>query len=195
MIVGDINFSFLYRFAIFCEASWALLLPIFSRSMREPSLSAVLGEIVLSISPNVRLMPQPYTRRLQIRHSWSAAMASLRAIPATPGELPTRAAMPFVGLMEEQKHLIGDVSLLQLPNGFCHRLALTAQLPYETKDGPTNMMSLMLAVGSPMLVTYSLCITILNSRWLNERFAFLRDENNKLGKHQIPAIAAAGYLL
>jgi len=74
-------------------------------------------------------------------------------------------------------------------------LALTAQLPYETKDGPTNMMSLMLAVGSPMLITYSLCITILNSRWLNERFAVLRDENKRLGNHQEKALAAARYIL
>ncbi|PMD37039.1 hypothetical protein L207DRAFT_393462, partial [Hyaloscypha variabilis F] len=74
-------------------------------------------------------------------------------------------------------------------------LALTAQLPYETKDGPTNMMSLMLAVGSPMLITYSLCVTILNSRWLNERFAVLRDENKRLGNHQEKALAAARYIL
>jgi hypothetical protein len=57
------------------------------------------------------------------------------------------------------------------------------------------MMSLMLAVGSPMLITYSLCITILNSRWLNERFAVLRDENKRLGNHQEKALAAARYIL
>src|SRR2546423_9304324 len=43
-------------------------------------------------------------------------------------------------------------------------LALTAQLPFETKDIWGNVMAFFLAVGSPMLITYSLLITVLNAR-------------------------------
>ncbi|RDW82346.1 hypothetical protein BP6252_03458 [Coleophoma cylindrospora] len=74
-------------------------------------------------------------------------------------------------------------------------LALTAQLPYETKDGLTNLTSLVMAIGSPILITYSLCITILNSRWLNKRFASLIKENRELGGHQEDTIKAAWTIL
>src|SRR5436190_4139942 len=49
-------------------------------------------------------------------------------------------------------------------------LALTAQLPYETKDRPTSLLALFLAIGSPMLIIYSLSLTILNARWINKIF-------------------------
>jgi len=74
-------------------------------------------------------------------------------------------------------------------------LALTAQLPYETRDRTSNAMALMLAVGSPMLITHSLCITILNSRWLNRYFAKLRSENETRGKNQLAMLSAAVYIL
>ncbi|KAK3336166.1 hypothetical protein B0T19DRAFT_408717 [Cercophora scortea] len=74
-------------------------------------------------------------------------------------------------------------------------LALTAQLPYETRDGGTNMLALALAVGSPMLISYSLAITILTSRWLNRQFARLRNENETRGGHQVAVLSAAVYIL
>lgn len=42
-------------------------------------------------------------------------------------------------------------------------------------------MSFFLAVGSPALVTYSLAITVLNARWINQRFRCLKDWNAELG--------------
>lgn len=42
-------------------------------------------------------------------------------------------------------------------------------------------MSFFLAVGSPALVTYSLAITVLNSRWINKQFRCLKDWNESLG--------------
>lgn len=59
-------------------------------------------------------------------------------------------------------------------------LALAAQLPYETKDRWGNFMSFFLAVGSPMLVTYSLTITVLNCRWINGHFLSLRNRDASL---------------
>ena len=67
-------------------------------------------------------------------------------------------------------------------------LALTAQLPFETKDVWGNIMSFFSAVGSPALVTYSLAITVLNSRWINEQFRCLKDWNAELGGNMGPTL-------
>ncbi|MCJ1404405.1 hypothetical protein MMC11_007630 [Xylographa trunciseda] len=74
-------------------------------------------------------------------------------------------------------------------------LALTAQLPYETKDSTTNLLSVLLAVGSPMLITYSLCLTVLNSRWINIRFRALYDRNEEVLGKQVKAMEAARVFL
>jgi len=74
-------------------------------------------------------------------------------------------------------------------------LALTAQLTYETRSSFNNLLSLLLAVGSPMLITYSLCLTILNNRWINKYFRGLRDHNEELGRKQVKAIKAARVFL
>ncbi|KAI0129846.1 hypothetical protein BJ170DRAFT_289950 [Xylariales sp. AK1849] len=51
-------------------------------------------------------------------------------------------------------------------------LALTAQLPFETGEYNViaNIMSFCMALGSPMLITYSLMTTILNQHWLRAKF-------------------------
>jgi hypothetical protein len=74
-------------------------------------------------------------------------------------------------------------------------LALTAQLPNETRSSFNNLLSLLLAVGSPMLITYSLCLTILNNRWINKYFRGLHDYNEELGRKQVKAIKAARVFL
>lgn len=48
-------------------------------------------------------------------------------------------------------------------------LALTAQLPYEAGDIIPNIMSFFMAIGSPMLLTFSLMMTIFNRRWIRRR--------------------------
>jgi hypothetical protein len=55
-------------------------------------------------------------------------------------------------------------------------LALTAQLPYETKQRLTNLMSLLMVLGSPHLAAYSLSLMLLNARWINKSFRQLRQE-------------------
>ncbi|KAK5699682.1 hypothetical protein LTR97_005811 [Elasticomyces elasticus] len=55
-------------------------------------------------------------------------------------------------------------------NYFLPWIALTAQLPYETGNPWSNMMSFCLAVGSPALITFSLTTTILNRFWVRTTF-------------------------
>src|SRR5277367_6775462 len=69
-------------------------------------------------------------------------------------------------------------------------LALAAQLPCETSSSFNNLLSLLLAIGSPMLITYSLCLTILNSRWINKYFRSLGDNNEELRGEQVKALKA-----
>ena len=75
-------------------------------------------------------------------------------------------------------------------------LALTAQLPFETKDKQTNFMALLLALGSPSLGVFSLALTILNSRWINQMFRNVKEDNKSLRcPPQTKAIKAARLLL
>ncbi|KAK5629534.1 hypothetical protein RRF57_005249 [Xylaria bambusicola] len=61
-------------------------------------------------------------------------------------------------------------------------LALTAQLPFETGEHEiiANVMSFCYAVGSPMLITYSLATTILNQHWLRRKFRKLEASDRPL---------------
>ncbi|KIJ26742.1 hypothetical protein M422DRAFT_191809, partial [Sphaerobolus stellatus SS14] len=49
-------------------------------------------------------------------------------------------------------------------------LALISQLPFGTNDIPTNLESVLLALGSPVLAAYSVALTVLNGRWVAARF-------------------------
>ncbi|EFQ30377.1 hypothetical protein CGRA01v4_09913 [Colletotrichum graminicola] len=49
-------------------------------------------------------------------------------------------------------------------------LALTAQLPYETGSTEANLIGVCIGLGSPLLMTFSLMMTILNKRWIRKRF-------------------------
>lgn len=50
-------------------------------------------------------------------------------------------------------------------------LALISQLPFGAKLRSENIMSMMLAVGSPTLAAYSLVLTVLNGRWIARQFS------------------------
>ena len=67
-------------------------------------------------------------------------------------------------------------------------LALTAQMPFETKDKQTNFMALILALGSPSLITFSLVLTILNSKSINKRFRQIKKVSESLDR---PLLAKA----
>lgn len=50
-------------------------------------------------------------------------------------------------------------------------IALTAQLPYQAVTTWDNLMSALLTVGSPALAAYSLILTFLGTRWLEQQCA------------------------
>ena len=56
-------------------------------------------------------------------------------------------------------------------------LALLSQLPFGAGDRVENLTLLLLAVGSPTLAAYSLALTVLNNRWLTQRFSHISYPN------------------
>ncbi|KAK7038448.1 hypothetical protein R3P38DRAFT_3350476 [Favolaschia claudopus] len=50
-------------------------------------------------------------------------------------------------------------------------LALVSQLPFGANNRVDNLMTILLNVGSPTLATYSLMLTLLNTRWAKLRFS------------------------
>jgi len=71
-----------------------------------------------------------------------------------------------------------EMFLTRTTNYLLPWLALTAQLPYEAGDVIDNTMSFVMALGSPMLLTFSLMMTILNRRWLRNRVRSIRSGSN-----------------
>ncbi|RPD78553.1 hypothetical protein L226DRAFT_503087 [Lentinus tigrinus ALCF2SS1-7] len=56
-------------------------------------------------------------------------------------------------------------------------LALLSQLPFGAESRLSNLTSVLLTVGSPVLAAYSLALTVLNSRWVTRRFRGLTYPN------------------
>ena len=75
-------------------------------------------------------------------------------------------------------------------------LALTAQLPFETKDKTASFRALLLALGTPALIAYSLALTILNARRINGKFRQIKEDSQMLNHPlQTKAIKAARFIL
>lgn len=76
-------------------------------------------------------------------------------------------------------------------------LALAAQLPYETSGPFNNVMSMLLAVGSPALITYGLTITLLARFRIATQFYTLRKRSKRspLGSWFTERLRAAEFLL
>ena len=56
-------------------------------------------------------------------------------------------------------------------------LALLSQLPFGAESRLSNLTSVFLTIGSPVLAAYSLALTVLNHRWLVRRFRGLTYPN------------------
>ncbi|KAF9646666.1 hypothetical protein BDM02DRAFT_2984008 [Thelephora ganbajun] len=56
-------------------------------------------------------------------------------------------------------------------------IALIFQLPFGATDRVDNLVSVLVAIGSPALAGYSLAVTRLNSRWLSRQFLHLNFPN------------------
>jgi hypothetical protein len=57
-------------------------------------------------------------------------------------------------------------------------LALLSQFPFGSKYNSDNLMSAVLALGSPCLAAYSLALTVLNTKWVARRFANIKYPNS-----------------
>lgn len=71
---------------------------------------------------------------------------------------------------------------LQFASWLLPWLSLTGQLPLQTRSRSMNLQSIILAIGSPHLIIYSLAITILNSRAINQEFRQVNNDNKVLGR-------------
>ncbi|KAF8218277.1 hypothetical protein K438DRAFT_22758 [Mycena galopus ATCC 62051] len=58
-------------------------------------------------------------------------------------------------------------------------LALVSQLPFGARTRLDNLVSMLLAIGSPTLAAYSLALTVLNGHWIAQRFSHLSYPNVK----------------
>ncbi|KAJ7819396.1 hypothetical protein B0H14DRAFT_1357387 [Mycena olivaceomarginata] len=58
-------------------------------------------------------------------------------------------------------------------------LALLSQFPFGSKYNSDNLMSAVLALGSPCLAAYSLALTVLNTKWVARRFANIKYPNSR----------------
>jgi hypothetical protein len=67
-------------------------------------------------------------------------------------------------------------------------LALTAQLPFETRSRAKNFQALYLAIGSPLLIIYSLTLTILTARKINSCFRQIKEEAVNMQKEAKKAL-------
>jgi hypothetical protein len=98
---------------------------------------------------------------------------------------------------------VGDASFVdwnsfstQLSSWLLPWLALTAQLPFKTKSTFSNFQALFMAIGSPLLIIYSLSLTILNARSINDEFRRLKDGVKVLDRpKQTKAVKATRLLL
>jgi len=67
-------------------------------------------------------------------------------------------------------------------------LALVSQLPFGANDKLDNLESMLLTVGSPTLAAYSLALTVLNGRWIAQRFAEYRYPNVRNAIHILSSL-------
>lgn len=70
-------------------------------------------------------------------------------------------------------------------------LALISQLPFGARHRSQNLMSVLLAVGSPTLAAYSLALTVLNGQWIARRFAGYRYPNIRLAVRVLTSLQQA----
>ena len=91
----------------------------------------------------------------------------------------------------------GWISLCQdLTSWFLPWLALTAQLPFATRDKQTDFLALLLALGSPSFAIFSLALTIFKTRWINRLFRPIKERSEVLGQpRQIKTIKAVRVFL
>ncbi|TDL13726.1 hypothetical protein BD410DRAFT_688823, partial [Rickenella mellea] len=108
----------------------------------------------------------------------------------------------FEACRTECGSLVEDFDIVFFASSFTNWLlpwiALTAQLPYQASNSGSNIMSGLIAVGSPNLITYSLTLTILNRCWIRRRFSRLRKTSEGVAEwapHVTERVSAVGEFL
>lgn len=97
--------------------------------------------------------------------------------------------------------ILGDFSFdnfsNELTNWLLPWLALTAQLPFETSGPFNDIMSMLLAVGSPAHITYGLVMTMLTRRRISDLFErlIMAAKQNPVYPELIQRLRQARYLL
>lgn len=157
-------------------AAWTL-----SRSFNN-SLCASLALQVYSDSPNSTfLYDQAGRPTANLMDAWGISYYSCIALCGARDNTETW----------DWDFLSQDISSWLLP-----WLALSAQLPFETKDKTTDFAALLFTLGSPALAAYSLACTLLNARRVNHTFRQLSEESYCLHRPlQTRAIKAARAIL
>ncbi|KIJ64186.1 hypothetical protein HYDPIDRAFT_181885 [Hydnomerulius pinastri MD-312] len=69
-------------------------------------------------------------------------------------------------------------------------LALISQLPFGARHQVDNLMSALLTVGSPTLAGYSLFLTLLNARWINQQFDSIDFPRRKLRETVVDVLSS-----
>lgn len=59
-------------------------------------------------------------------------------------------------------------------------LGLISQIPYGTRDGLSDLLAVLLTIGSPTLAAYSLALAVLSNRWMVKRFQRSTHHNSNL---------------
>ncbi|KAJ7459931.1 hypothetical protein FB451DRAFT_1272047 [Mycena latifolia] len=67
-------------------------------------------------------------------------------------------------------------------------LALFSQFPFGSRYRWDNLMSVILALGSPCLAAYSLSLTVLNAKWVARRFANIGYPNGQHAVHILSSL-------
>jgi hypothetical protein len=74
-------------------------------------------------------------------------------------------------------------------------LALTAQLPYGASSGWKNVLTCFYAVGNPILLLYSLTLTVVYRLWIGKEFKAILEEDPLVPAHFRKRAKAAQYIL
>lgn len=115
---------------------------------------AKLAMDVYSASPNdTFLLDQNGMPTSDATHAWGISAKSARILCSS-------APMDFDWIF-----FAGSLTAWLIP-----WLVLASQLPFGTRNRKTDLLAMLLALGSPALAVYSLTLHVLNSRWISRAF-------------------------
>ncbi|KAG9309679.1 hypothetical protein JVU11DRAFT_10351 [Chiua virens] len=109
--------------------------------------------------------------------SSSTAFSVLRSsdgsiIPPVFSQIEAATGFSYPGCVQycrtDQRQFYWDTFSQEYSTWLLPYLSLLSQLPFGARRRMDNLMSVVLTVGSPVLASYSLYLTLLNARWVND---------------------------